>query len=165
MLIKWIDGAAAASRDAFVAVADDAPLPDGDLLLSWPRFQAEGEALITRGRKVGVLLASAESPEDLAPFMNGLSLVALEFPKFRDGRAYSAARLLRERMGWRGELRAVGDVLVEQAYLMIRCGFDAFAPADASTPDDWTAAAQRFAHVYQRAPDGRPPAFVERGGG
>lgn len=164
MLIEWRDGAAAAARDGFIALADDAPLADGDVILSWPRFQAEGEDLIARGRRVGVRLASAESPDVLAPVLDALSLVALEFPKFRDGRAYSGARLLRERMGWRGELRAVGDVLVEQAFLMIRCGFDAFEPADTSTPADWTAAAARFAHVYQRAADSRPPAFAEREG-
>ncbi len=164
MLIRWRDGAASAARDSFIVLADDAPMGDGDVVLSWTRFQTEGESLIAAGRKVGVRLTSAEAPEVLAPVLDRLSLIALEFPKFRDGRAYSAARLLRERMGWLGELRAVGDVLVEQAYLMIRCGFDAFTPADASTPADWTAAAQRFAHVYQRAADSRPPAFVEREG-
>jgi len=164
MLIKWFEGAATAARDGFVALADDAPLIDGDVILSWARFQTDGESLIARGRKVGVRLASAEAPDVLAPVLDQLSLIALEFAKFRDGRAYSGARLLRERLGWRGELRAVGDVLVEQAFLMIRCGFDAFEPADASTPEDWNAAAQRFAHVYQRAADSRPPAFAEREG-
>jgi uncharacterized protein (DUF934 family) len=164
MLIRWRSGVASAARDPFVTLADDAPLTDGDLIVSWTRFQGEGEGLIASSRKVGVRLASAEEPEVLAPFLGHLGLVALEFPKFRDGRAYSGARLLRERMGWRGELRAVGDVLVEQAYLMIRCGFDAFEPADASSPADWTLAAARFAHVYQRAADGRPPAFAEREG-
>ncbi len=164
MLIRWRDGVAAGAPDHFVDLTDDQPLIDGGLIVSWSRFQAEGESLLADGRNIGVRLAAAESPNVLAPVLGHLSLIALEFPKFRDGRAYSAARLLRERMGWRGELRAVGDVLVEQAYQMIRCGFDAFAPADASTPADWTAAAQRFAHVYQRAADSRPPAFAEREG-
>ena len=91
-------------------------------------------------------------------------MVALAFPKFRDGRAYTSARLLRERFGFKGEVRAVGDVLREQAGFMVRCGFDAFEPADGSTPEDWERAAQRFRHVYQRAADGRAPAFAERGG-
>jgi uncharacterized protein (DUF934 family) len=164
MLIRWLDGAAVAARDTFVALADDAPLNDGDVILSWSRFQTQSEELIALGRKVGVRLASAEGPEVLAPWLDRISLIALEFPKFRDGRAYSSARLLRERMGWRGELRAVGDVLVEQAYQMIRCGFDAFEPGDGSAPADWAAAAARFVHVYQRAADSRPPAFVEREG-
>ena len=79
-----------------------------------------------------------------------------------DGRAFTSARLLRERYGFRGEVRAVGDVLREQAGFMVRCGFDAFAPADGSTPEQWAAAANRFRHVYQRAADDREPAFVER---
>ena len=91
-------------------------------------------------------------------------MVALNFPKFGDGRAYSSARLLRERFHFKGEVRAVGDVLREQAGYMVRCGFDAFEPADGSTPADWERAAQRYRHVYQRSSDGRPAALAERGG-
>jgi uncharacterized protein (DUF934 family) len=89
-------------------------------------------------------------------------MVQLTFAKFRDGRPYSAARVLRGRMAYQGELRAVGDVLREQALHMIRCGFDAFEPADGSSPDEWLAAAGRYRHVYQRAQDDRQPIFVER---
>jgi uncharacterized protein (DUF934 family) len=92
-----------------------------------------------------------------------LALVALAFPKFRDGRQYSNGRVLRERFGFKGELRAVGDVLREQAGFMVRCGFDAFEPADGSTPEQWEHVTRRFRHVYQPAADGRAPAFVERG--
>ena len=98
-------------------------------------------------------------PDDLAQ----LSVVALAFPKFGDGRAYSSARLLRERFGFKGQVRAVGDVLREQAAFMVRCGFDAFEPADGSSLEDWQRASRRFRHVYQRSSDGRPPAFAERG--
>ena len=92
----------------------------------------------------------------------GLSVVACTFPKYRDGRAFSAARLLRERYAFTGEVRAVGEVLRELANFMIRCGFDAFEIADGSTPEQWAATAKRYRHVYQRAADARPPAFVER---
>jgi uncharacterized protein (DUF934 family) len=91
-------------------------------------------------------------------------VVALEFPKYRDGRAYTSARLLRERFHYKGEVRAVGDVLREQAGFMVRCGFDAFEPADGSTVEVWERATHRFRHVYQRASDGRPAAFEARGG-
>jgi uncharacterized protein (DUF934 family) len=74
-----------------------------------------------------------------------------------------AVRLLRERFGYGGEIRAVGDVSRELAGQMVRCGFDAFEPADGSTVEDWRKASQRFRHVYQRASDGRPAAFAERG--
>ena len=93
-----------------------------------------------------------------------LALVALDFPVFRDGRAYTSATLLRERLGWTGELRAVGDVVREQAWLMVRCGFDSFAPSDGSTAAEWAAKAGRFRHVYQPAPDARSPAGAERAG-
>ena len=89
-------------------------------------------------------------------------MVALAFPKFRDGRAYTSARLLRERFGYQGQIRAVGDVLQEQAGFMVRCGFDAFEPADGATPEVLTKVAARFRHVYQRAADDRPIALDER---
>ena len=102
--------------------------------------------------------------EALAYDLPRIAVVALDYPKFRDGRAFTSARVLRERLNFKGEVRAVGDVLREQAGYMVRCGFDAFEPADGSTVEDWERATQRFRHVYQRAADGRSPAFVERGG-
>lgn len=161
-LIKWTNDRARWARDPFVAVADDAALPAGPVLISLTRFHTEGGRLLGDGRSVGVRVAADEAVESLAYDLPGIALVALEFPKFKDGRAYSAARILRERLGFAGEVRAVGDVLLEQARFMIRCGFDAFEPADGTTPDQWTAAEARYRHVYQRAADGREPAFVER---
>jgi len=108
-------------------------------------------------------MQSDEAVEDLAYDLPRLALVALVFPKYSDGRAYSSATLLRQRMGYPGEVRAVGDVLREQAGFMVRCGIDVFAPSDGSTPEDWAAAAGRFRHVYQRAVDARAPVFEERG--
>ena len=112
---------------------------------------------------MGVRLESGEEVEALAYDLPRIALVALAFPKFRDGRHYSNARVLRERYGFKGEVRAVGDVLREQAGFMVRCGLDAFEPADGSTPDQWERVTRRFRHVYQRAADGREPAFAERG--
>jgi uncharacterized protein (DUF934 family) len=165
MLIRWRDGAAVAAEDPFTLVGDDQPMAPGDVIVSLARFAAEGAGLGNPGRKVGVRLAAAEAPEALEGQLARLAVVALEFPRHRDGRAFSAARVLRERLGFAGELRAVGDVLLDHAFLMVRCGFDAFEPADGSTPEAWTAAAARFRHVYQRASDDRQPAFVERGRG
>jgi uncharacterized protein (DUF934 family) len=165
MLIRWRDGAAQAAEDPFTRVGDDERTPPGDVIVSLARLQAEGDWLESQCRTLGVQLTADEAPEALASRIDRLAVVALEFPKFRDGRAYSAARVLRERLGFSGELRAVGQVFVEQAFLMIRCGFDAFEPADGSGPEAWTKAAGRFRHVYQRAADGRTPAFAERGSG
>jgi uncharacterized protein (DUF934 family) len=164
-LIKWRDGRALAAEDAFTSVGDDETIPAGNVIVSVTRFQTDGERLLGEGRRVGVRVLADEAVEALAYDLPRIALVALEFPKFRDGRAFSAARLLRERMGFSREVRAVGDVLLEQAKFMVRCGFDAFEPADGATPEQWTAAAGRFRYVYQRAADGREPAFADRWGG
>jgi uncharacterized protein (DUF934 family) len=161
--IRLEDGVPSLAEDPFTWVADDQGLPPGDVIISLARFQSEGELLLAEGRAVGVRLESHEEAEALAYDLPQLSVVALAFPKFGDGRAYTSARLLRERFGFKGEVRAVGDVLREQAGYMRRCGFDAFEPADGSTVEDWERATHRFRHVYQRSSDGRAPAFVERG--
>jgi uncharacterized protein (DUF934 family) len=162
MRIKLQDGNMYPVEDPFTNVADDQDLPQGDVILSLTRFQAEGDRLLSEGRAVGVRLKSDEEAEALAYDLPRIAVVALEFPKFRDGRPYSNARILRERYRFAGEIRAVGDVLREQAHFMLRCGFDAFEPADGTASQQWEAATRRFRHVYQRAADGREPAFVER---
>jgi len=162
-LIRWRGDRASWSEDRFTLLADEDEAPAGDLIVSLTRFHAEGERLIGEGGAVGVQVAAGEAVESLAYDLPAIAVVALEFPKFKDGRAYSAARILRERYGYAGEVRAVGDVLLEQARFMIRCGFDAFEPADGTSPEQWTAAASRFRHVYQRAADACEPAFAMRG--
>jgi uncharacterized protein (DUF934 family) len=157
-LVKFRDGGMIALDDAFTHVDDEVSLPPGDVIISLTRFQAEGERLLSEGRSVGVRLEAGEEVEALAYDLPRIAVVAPAFPKFRDGRAYTAARLLRERYGYKGEVRAVGDVLREQAQFMVRCGFDAFEPADGSSPEQWEHAARRFRHVYH----GRTPAFAER---
>lgn len=161
-LIKQQGGRMVLANDAYTHVSDDEPLPPGDVIISLTRFQSDGDRLLHGGRSVGVRLEAGEEVEALAYDLPRLAVVALAFPKFRDGRQYSNARLLRERFAYAGEVRAVGDVLREQAGFMVRCGFDAFEPADGSTPDQWERVTHRYRHVYQRAADGRIPAFVER---
>ena len=162
-LIRLEDGAFVEAADQFVTVAADEAIPeDGGVILPLARFEAEGAALLDDGRPVGVLIQPDEAVEGLAYDLPRLALVALSFPKFRDGRAYSSAALLRTRLGFAGEVRAVGDVLREQAREMMRCGFDAYAPSDGSSAADWAGAAGRYRHVYQTAADRRAPAFVER---
>jgi uncharacterized protein (DUF934 family) len=162
-LIRLEDGAFVEAENTFAWVADEDAIPtEGGVILALPRFQTEGAALLDEGRAVGVRIEPAERVEDLAYNLPRLALVAPAFPKFRDGRAYSTAALLRERLGFKGEVRAVGNVLREQAFEMVRCGFDAFEAADGSTAEQWAHASRLFRHVYQAAADGRPPAFVER---
>jgi uncharacterized protein (DUF934 family) len=161
-LIKLTDGRFETAEDVFTDVADEDEIPDGPVILSLARFQAEGDALVTGNRAVGVRIQTDEAVEDLAYDLPRIALVAVVFPKFRDGRTFTTATLLRERFGYAGEVRAVGDVLLQQAMFMVRTGFDAFAPADGATPEQWAKAAGLFRHVYQRAADNRPPAFEER---
>lgn len=165
-LIRLADDAqsAAWADDAFVFVTDDEAVPtQGDVVVSLKRFKDEGDALLS-GRKVGVLVQPDEAVEDLAYDLPRIAIVALAFPKYRDGRAYSSARLLRERYLYKGEIRAVGDVLQEQAQHMVRCGFDAFEPSDGSDPEAWFEATRRYRHVFQRAADARPSIWDERQG-
>ncbi|MBV9995785.1 MAG: DUF934 domain-containing protein [Caulobacteraceae bacterium] len=162
VLIRWKDDRAEAAEDPFTAVADEDPIPRGDVIISLQRFQAEGQRLLAEGRKVGVRIEPNEAVEDLARDLPRLSVVALAFPKYQQGQGYSSARILRERFGFGGEVRAVGDVLREQARFMVRCGVDAFEPADGSSPEDWTHVVNRYRHVYQRAADDLAPAYEER---
>ncbi len=148
--------------DAFTAVADDQDIPRGDVIISLARFQTDGDRLLSEGRQIGVRIEPAEEVEALAYDLPRLAVVALAFPKHRDGRAFSSATVLRKRLGFTGEIRAVGDVFVEQAAHMVRCGFDAFEAAPGVTLDRWAHVVNRHRHVYQRAVDARPPAFVER---
>jgi uncharacterized protein (DUF934 family) len=163
-LIKYTANGATEVENAFVSVVDDEAVPQGaDIIVSLSRIKAEGEALLASGVRVGVQIEPAEAVEDLAELLPRLALVAVAFPKFRDGRAYTSATLLRQRLGFNGEVRAVGDVLREQAYVMTRCGIDAFVPADGSSAAEWSRAAGHFRHVYQTAADGRTPAYAEPG--
>ena len=97
--------------DEFVRVADEDSIPDGIVLLPATRFLVDPEGVLKRNSKVGVIWPNNKPIAELAPYLDRLAAIALVFPSFRDGRAYSQARLLRERFGFRGELRATGQVL------------------------------------------------------
>ncbi len=110
-----------------------------------------------------VRIEPGDDARDLLPYLDRLSLVEVNFPAFTDGRGYSAARILRE-AGFTGELRAVGEVLVDQVALMRRCGFDAFAPEKKLNEADVEATFSRWPHVYQATGDGREPIWKLRHG-
>lgn len=114
--------------DPWVIVDAEEPLPEhADAIVPSARFLAERDALIASNRPLGLLIGVRDKVEDVADDLARFSLVAIDFPAYTDGRGYSAARLLRDRYGYKGEIRAVGNVLADQVPLMIRCGFDAFA--------------------------------------
>lgn len=148
--------------DGWVAVADGDPLPgDGPVLVSLERLRAQRRELLKRGSPFGVGLQSGEAAADIAGDISHLDLIALEFPAFTDGRAYSTARLLRERYGYMGELRAVGHVLRDQFLFMRRCGFDTFEVRD-NDAGVWQEAVREINIFYQPAGDRRITALQLR---
>jgi uncharacterized protein (DUF934 family) len=149
--------------DALVRIADDAELPaDGAILISAARFLEDPERLSRRAGKTGVIWPNNRDLDDLVPFLDRLAAVALVFPTFRDGRAYSQARLLRERHGYRGELRATGQVLRDQFLFMLRAGFDAFEVKKDSDAEAFANTVKRYSVFYQPAGDGRITALHRR---
>jgi uncharacterized protein (DUF934 family) len=110
-----------------------------------------------------VRLEPGDDARDLLPHLERLQLIEVNFPVFGDGRGYSAARILRE-AGYQGELRAVGDVLVDQLAFLRRCGFDAFAPEVPLDPIDAENAFNRYPDVYQPTTDGRTAIWSKRHG-
>ncbi len=151
------------TADPWVTLGDDAGLPpEGPVIVSLERWQAEGERLLGRGERVGIRLRSDQPPALIADDLGSVDLVALEFPKFTDGRAYSYARLLRERYGYEGELRAVGNVLRDQFLFMHRCGFDAFEVADRKAAEAWLEAVSEISIYYQPAADANTPVWALR---
>jgi uncharacterized protein (DUF934 family) len=143
------------AQDVYAPVADDAGLPDGPVLVSLARFQKDREALLARNTPVGVRLQASENPEILGPDVHHFSLIALEFPKFRDGRAFSWARMLRTRLGFTGEIRAVGDFLYDQVNYQHRVGFDAWEVPDHFTIEMFNRALTEMTNVYQPSTDGK----------
>jgi uncharacterized protein (DUF934 family) len=153
--------------DHWVHVADGEPPPaSGDVIVSLRRWQAERDALLTRKDGIGVQLTGSDALDAIVPDLPWLAVIALEFSSFKDGRAFSLARLLRERHGYKGQLRAVGDVLRDQIAFMRRCGIDAFELRADRSAEDALAALGEFTVSYQAAADEKRPLFrrVHRAG-
>lgn len=113
--------------DAWAHVGDTDSLPvDGHAIVSLKRWRTEQAQLAGLGVPLGLKVDAGEAVDPATDDIARLAVIALAFPKFSDGRSYTKARSLREQLGFRGELRAVGDVLLDQIPLMLRCGFDAF---------------------------------------
>jgi uncharacterized protein (DUF934 family) len=148
--------------DVFFHVADGAELPgDGPVLISAARFLENAEVLLKHG-KVGVIWPNSRDLDDLVPYLDRVALVALVFPSFRDGRAYTQARLLRERHGYEGELRATGQVLRDQFVFMLRAGFDSFDVRKQADAEAFGESARRYTVFYQPTGDGHLSALQRR---
>src|SRR5579859_2814620 len=151
------------ATDIFVRVADDGELPEnGNVLVSAARFLENPEGLLAKTAKLGVIWPNNRDLDDLLPYLDRLAAVALVFPSFRDGRAYSQARLLRERHSYAGELRATGQVLRDQFLFMLRAGFDALEVNKESDAEAFALTAERYSVFYQPTGDGRITALHRR---
>ncbi|MEQ1518278.1 MAG: DUF934 domain-containing protein [Usitatibacteraceae bacterium] len=159
------DRAIVADDWTLISAAHDpsAALPKGKLLVPAALWLAQRNSLKSRDRQsLGVWLESNEDPAQLADSVEQLALIAVNFPKFTDGRGYSIATLLRNRYGYKGELRAIGDVLRDQLFYMQRVGFNAFALRADKSLDDALTALSDFSETYQGATDQPAPLFRRR---
>ncbi|NBQ69581.1 MAG: DUF934 domain-containing protein [Nitrosomonadaceae bacterium] len=130
----------------------------GKVIVPLKVWQAQRAALQDR-KEIGVWLASDERPEELKGDLEKFSVIAVDFPKFSDGRGYSIAFNLRARLGYSGELRAIGDVLRDQLFYLQRVGFDAFAPRPDRKIEDVIKGLSDFSEVYQTSFDQKLPLF------
>jgi uncharacterized protein (DUF934 family) len=138
--------------------AETVALPEGKIIVPLSVWQAHRDALLERGN-VGVWLASEERPEALKEDVARLPVIAVDFPKFADGRGYSIAYNLRARLGYTGELRAIGDVLRDQLFYMQRVGFNAFATRPDRSIQDALKGLTDFSEAYQASWDQKMPLF------
>ena len=134
----------------------------GDVVVPLALWFERREAFLAYPGRLGVWLDANEGPESLAGDLQRFALVAVNFPKFGDGRAYSIARLLRERYGYKGELRAIGDVLHDHLYFMEQCGFDAFSLREDQDAQAALSAFDTFSDGYQTSVLRPTPLFHRR---
>jgi uncharacterized protein (DUF934 family) len=150
-------------EDRYVRVLDDEAIPDGGaILIPAARFLANVRDIPGRSGDTGVIWPNNRDIAELAPYLDRLALVALVFPAFKDGRAYSQARALRERYHFRGEVRATGDVLRDQFLFLHRAGFDALEVKKPADAEAFCEALQRYNVFYQPASDGQVSALRRR---
>lgn len=137
-------------------------LPEGKLVVPVNVWLAHRDTLASRDGEIGVWLDSTDEPEAIAVDLPKLALVAINFPVFADGRGFSFARVIRDRYGFEGELRAIGDVARDQLFYMMRCGFDAFLLRDDQDIEIALQAFEDFADAYQGASDQPDPLYRRR---
>jgi len=144
-------------EDPWIHVDDGDALPaKGPVTISWARWQAERDGIVRAPAELGVRLPNIVTAADIGADAAHFGLIAVNFPSFADGRAFSQARVLRSQYGYKGEIRATGGVLRDQLQFMQRCGIDAFEVPDRALTEDWFAALGEIDLFYQPAEDNRP---------
>jgi phosphoadenosine phosphosulfate reductase len=136
--------------DDWRSLAEEEAIPaDGRIVVPLARLLGEAEALQAFAGELGVRIEPGQRVEQVEPWLPRLALVALSFPSFADGRAFSTARLLRQRYGFAGEIRAVGDVQIDRYQFMRQCGFDAFEIRPERADTKWARAEIEMSLTYQ----------------
>ena len=149
--------------DSWTILADEAQsLPDGDLLLSYAQWQTFSDQIETHRGSIGVVIEGNAEIEDIIEPLLNLPLIAINFPKFADGRGFSLASLLRNRYNYRGEIRAVGGFIRDQLYLLSRCGFNAFKFTEDIDLSEAAKSLEDFSETYQVSADQESPLFRRR---
>jgi uncharacterized protein (DUF934 family) len=151
------------TEERYVRVLDDAPLPDGvPVIVPAARFLADADEMLRRDAPTGVEWPNNRAVAELEPYLDRLAVIVLTFPNFKDGRGYTQARLLRERHGFVGELRAAGQILRDQFLFLVRAGFDALEVVKQSDAEAFAATLARYTVFYQDAGDDRVSAMRRR---
>lgn len=159
-LIK--DGAIAKDEWVLIEGVETSLPEEGAAIVSLEYWREYREALLKRNAPLGIKLKSDQSPALIKDDLDRFQIVAIDFPAFTDGRGFSYARLLRERFGYQGEVRATGHFIRDQFHFLNRCGFDALEVKDESLLDGWKAANEEFDVWYQWTGDGRKTAMEKR---
>lgn len=150
-------------EDEWVAVADGEPVPaDRSAIVTFERWQAERASFDGRNAALGVRVKSGTLAPAIAPDLDRFALVAIEFPKFRDGRGFSTARELRERYGYSGEIRAVGHVIPDQYRFLLRTGFTSAEAPETTNPESWARALTEITVAFQPSLDDPQPLSLLR---
>ena len=150
-------------EDTFTHINEAGDLPaEGNVIIPqslWPELESK---LKDHNGKVGIKVSGDIEPEEIAGYLDSVDLIAIEFPVFRDGRGYSLARILRDRMGYEGELRACGDVLRDQMFYMQRCGFNSFEPIADRCIEEALTGLNDFSVTYQADANEKKPIYQRR---
>jgi uncharacterized protein (DUF934 family) len=151
------------AEDSWRTLSDDQPvIGNGPVIISFERWRDHKDALARHNGPLGIRMKSDQPPTLIADDVHRFDLIALEFPTLGDGRAYSYARLLRDRHKFKGEIRAVGDVYKDQLFFMQRCGFSSFELPPGRDPENALGALRSYSVVYAPASDGAKPAYQQR---
>lgn len=141
--------------DTWVHYSGEGDLPDGDIIVTLKVWRE----MDLSGRRVGLLLEPGEHPKEIVDDLDSFELIALNFPTFNDGRGYSHARILRQRFGYKKELRAVGDIMRDQMFYLRRCGFTAYEIKAGKDINDALKGFDDFSVTYQVSTDESQPLY------